>query len=82
MKNKQWTRIFHVALLVLLLITLVLVAISSSNIDSKYISDLKRTKQNGLYGNIVEIDNWEKTNDTIEYNKITTYKHAIDDSMI
>ena len=82
MKNKQWTRIFHVALLLLLLITLTLVVISSSNIYSKYITDLKSTKQNELYGNIIEVDNWENSRDTVEYNKVTTYKHAIDDSMI
>lgn len=82
MKNKQWTMIFHVALLMLLLITLALVVISSSNIESKYISDLKSTKQNELYGNIIEVDNWENSRDTVEYNKVTTYKHAIDDSMI
>lgn len=82
MKNEQWTRLFHIDLLVLILITMILVIISSSNIDSKYISDLKETKQNELYGSIVEIDDWEKTNDTIEYNKITNYKHTIDDSML
>lgn len=82
MKNEQWTRLFHIDLLVLILITMVLVIISSSNIDSKYISDLKETKQNELYGSIVEIDDWEKNNDTIEYNKITNYKHTIDDSML
>lgn len=82
MKNKQWTRIFHVALLLLLLITLTLVVISSSNIYSKYITDLKETKQNNLYGNIIEVNDWDKTSDTIEYNKTTTYTHDIDESMI
>ena len=82
MKNKRLTKIFHIAILILLIITSVLVTISSSNINSRYNKNLEKTKENDLYGSIVELDKWEVNRNTIEYNKTTTYKHDIDNSMI
>lgn len=81
MQNKQWTRFFHVAILVLFIITTVMILISKSNVESLYLRNLKVTKPNNLYKSIFEVDDWTSSRTDINCNEVTTFEHVITEDM-
>lgn len=82
MTNKQWTKVFHIAIFILFMITTLMVIVSSSNVDSLYINELNSNKTNNLYGSIVELDDININNENISNDKISTFEHIITEDML
>lgn len=81
MRNRQWTQIFHAMILMLIIITVLLVAISGGSVQSKHESNLNDHRDNYVYRSIHQLSGWSSNSSNISHDELTIFNHIINEDM-